>query len=416
MTESRNVLGEAFERLELLQVAKALGFDLKVGVQSRPGREKERKPSFSVYPGKEGKLAWKDHSEGDGGGIWQFVEAFGGKADKKEMAEFLIGLAGLDASEGKLSRRMLREDLTKKRIEADRKYFEAPLQVQSLPKLVPMPACVRERYGAGWKGLQADGERKGHMAEERGWPVEWVEDLVGLGKVADPVLPWHVPGKSGAQRGFAFLVQVPVLNGKGEVTELRSIGYHQRFRTAEGRAWCFCPYIAKKEGLSEYQAAMNAAGAVCAPVPFFLGNPEASLWVVLEGQWDAACFWYVWNAMADASEVFVVGIRGAQGTGAFLAAWGKVLQRVKPWVWCISDNDDAGRRWSEAGEVKPGQRAAWTFVEMLREWGGARVAHSRLRVANGKDFNDWFNGVGSVADAAARVRLNFQSAFPKVIS
>jgi len=99
-----------------------------------------------------------------------------------------------------------------------------------------------------------------------------------------------------------------------------------------------------------------------------------------------------------------------------LAAWGKVLQRVKPWVWCISDNDDAGRRWSEAGEVKPGQRAAWTFVEMLREWGGARVAHSRLRVANGKDFNDWFNGVGSVADAAARVRLNFQSAFPKVIS
>lgn len=408
-----SLLSQALARLDLTEVATALGFEIKPGVQSRPGREKERKPSFSVFPGKDGKLAWKDHSEADGGGVWQFVEAFGGKPSKKEIAEFLIELAGLDPTSETMSRRMLREDLTKKRIEADRKYFAEPLRVPPLPRLVEMPRCVRERYTAGWRGLQADQSRRQHMADERGWPLAWVDSLVKQGKVADPVLPWHVPASAGAQRGFAFLVQVPVVDGKGRINSLRSVGYHQRFRTADGRAWCFCPYTSKKDSRSEYQEAMNASGAVCAPVPFFLGDPDADLWVILEGQWDAACFFHVWSSLRDAPAVFVLGIRGAQGTGAFFAAWGKVMQRVKPFVWCISDNDDAGHRWAEAEEVKPGQRSPWTFVSTLREWGATRVAHARLKVKNGKDFNDWYQGIGDLADATARVHLNFKTFFPK---
>lgn len=399
-----DVLQEAFSRLDLFQVGRALGVELKMGLQSRPGGEKESKESFSVFSGRDGKPAFKDHARGDGGGVWQLVRVLRPEWSKKQTAEWLIEQAGLDPADGRKNNRQLREDLTRKRTEASRKHFGELSALDVLPPLVEMSATVRERYMTGWKGYEE--KRMERLATERGWPVEWVQDLVKLGRISDPVLPWHTVGGKGAQRGTAFLVQRPDRDGK-----LVSVGYHQRFRTKEGRAWCFCPYITQKDARSDYQRAMAEEKKTVQPFPFVMGNWRAPLWVILEGQWDAATFWYLWNLKPDPAPVFVVGIRGAQGVGVFLAAWARFLQKVSPRVWCITDNDTAGRSWAivekDQAKFKP-----HTFLDRLRHWAGTEPAHSMIPASMGKDLNDFLQSLACPDAAAAHLKMNYMKAFP----
>ena len=399
--------------LDLLRVGASLGVELKMGVQSRPGQEKESKPSFSVFQGKHG-LNFKDHATGDGGGSWNLVKLLRPEWSNKEVAEHLIRLAGMDPAEGKMSNRQLREDLTRKRTEAARKHFRSLTDVPALPAMASMAPHVRLRYKQGWDGLGEDAARREELAKQRGWLPEWVEDLRLRGLLSDPVLPWHVPGQKGSQRGFAFLVQLPKIDARGRFTGFLSVGYHQRFRTAEGHSWLFVPHRPKREPKTDMDKALASAGQSVAPLPFVIGDPNAHLWVILEGQWDAATFFYVWNHLPGAPPVFVLGVRGSNGTGVFLAAWARLLKCLQPDVWCITDNDDAGLRWSEPAPHDPAEFRPHTFIDQLRAHGASRVAHSRLPAgAQQKDFNDWFALIGDASDACARVKMNYKQAFPE---
>lgn len=400
-----SLLNEAFDRLGesgLITVGKSLGVDLKVGLQSRPGEEKERKESFSVFLGKDGRLAFKDHARGDKGGVWNLVELLRPEFSKKQVAEHIITTAGLDPNSEKVSPRKRREDFTKKRTEAAKKHFEEATRLDDLGPCLRWPQPVKDRYASGW-GKKFDIDRRAHMAEERGWPIEWVNNLVENGKISDPVLPWHDLEVSGARRGFAFLVQRPA--GK----RLESVGYHQRFRTEEGRPWLFCPYTPKSESVrSVYQKALSQFQQRVAPLPFVMGEPDAPLWVILEGQWDAATFWFVWQKRAP-RPVFVVGVRGSNGTGVFLSAWAHYIQKHRPFIWCIADNDPAGSRWNK--RVQDGcEFAEWSFVDRLRAHKASAVAYSEMPKSCGKDFNDWYRAVGD--EALPRVHANMKKAFP----
>jgi len=407
MTDSP--LSIALSRLDLIQVGNALGVELKKGLQSRPG-EKEAKPSFSVFEGKGG-LAWKDHATGDGGGVWGLVQLLRPDWSKSDVARFLIETAGLDPNADGMNRRQRREDMLKKRMKTAHEFFrEKPFDLPSLPAMEPMAPHVRDRYRQGWVGLGADEKRRQDLAGQRDWPVEWVEDLRVRGLLSDPVLPWHEPGDRGAQRGFAFLVQLPKVDARGRVQDLVSVGYHQRFRTKEGRSWLFVPHKPQRPARSELDRALVSSAQVVAPLPFVMGDPDASIWVILEGQWDAATFWYVWQAQANPPSVFVVGVRGVNGNQVFLSAWGRVMRRVCPKVWCITDNDDAGCRWSKPDPNKK-DFEQMTFVQQLQRWGGA-VSHSQIPRECGKDFNDYFSNHGTPQEAADHVISNIKQAFP----
>lgn len=410
MRDSTSQLSEALSRLDLLQVAGALGVDLKKGIQSRPG-EKESKPSFSVFEGEHG-LAWKDHASGEGGGVWQFVLWSRPDWSKKEVAEWLIVLAGLDPKDGKKTNRQLRDDLTRKRTEAARAHFKKPFDVPSLPRMSPMAPHVRERYKQGWVGLGEDQKRREDLAAQRDWPLAWVDDLRVRGLIADPVLPWHEPGLKGAQRGFAFLVQAPKLSRDCRIEGFVSVGYHQRFRTKEGRSWLFVPHKPQRQAKTAMDHALIDAAQTIVPLPFVIGEPSADLWVILEGQWDAVTFFNVWQSCENPRAVFVIGIRGAQGTGVFLSAYGKTMKSFHPSVWCISDNDAAGRRWSEPPEHNPAEFTPHTFLDQLTAWGASKLVHTMLPVTEStKDFNDWYSKVKDPGSANRLLMYNYREAF-----
>jgi hypothetical protein len=404
-------LSIALSRLDLIQIGAALGVELKKGLQSRPG-EKEAKPSFSVFEGKNG-LGWKDHASGEGGGGWKLVQMLRPDWDKNQVARFLIELAGMDPNDDGMTRRQRREDMLKKRVKTAKEYFEEkPFAVPQLPTMSPMAPHVRERYKQGWTGLGQDEKRRQDLAAQRDWPVEWVEDLRLKGLLSDPVLPWQDPGSKGAQRGFSFLVQLPVVDARRMVKDLVSVGYHQRFRTKEGRSWLFVPHRPQREPRTDMDRALAAAGQVVAPLPFIMGDPDASIWVILEGQWDAATFWYVWQSAPNPPPVFVVGCRGVNGTQVFLSAWGRVLQRVKPRILCITDNDDAGIRWSEVDSNKKDYEQM-TFVQQLQRWGGV-VYHWRVPKEFGKDFNDCFSCLGTPEEASEQLMNELKKVFPLI--
>lgn len=402
-----DLLNEAFSRLDLLQVGRALGVDLKVGVQSRPGDEKESKPSFSVFIGRDGKLAFKDQARGNGGGVWQLVQLLRPEWSKKEVAEWLIVQAGLDPADGKVSDRQRRADFTRQRTEVARAHFKELDNLERLPALDEWPSVVKGRYASGW-GENFTAERRQHLADERGWPVEWVDTLVADGKLSDPLCAWFDRGSKGAQRGFAFLVQRPGRDG-----QLVSVGYHQRFRRSDGRAWIFCPYTPRKEPKSLYQRKMMDLQVSTSPFPFVLGDPGASLWVVLEGQWDACSFYFLWMQACPEIPVFVVGIRGANGFGVFLSAWAEKMREVSPKVWAIGDNDVAGKGWN-ARKTAVGEYGSWSFLDRLRHWAGSEPAFSSIPGGEGFDLNDWLRSVGDVKQAGQGLKYNFKKAFMEV--
>ena len=398
-----NQLEEAFSRLDLLQVAHALGVELKVGLQSRPGEEKEGKPSFSVFHGKDG-LAFKDQARGNGGGVWQLVMLLRPEWSKKECAEWLIVQAGLDPADGKVSDRKRRDDFTKRRTEAARAHFRELDKLETLPALKRWPDAVKARYASGW-GDAFTRERREYLAESRGWPVEWVDALIDAGKLSDPLCPWFDVGGKGAQRGFAFLVQRPDRNGR-----LCSVGYHQRFRGQDGHSWIFCPYIPRKAPKSDLQRAMMADSMSTAPFPFVIGDPLARLWVILEGQWDASTFYYLWQAACPEIPVFVVGVRGNNGTAVFLSTWAHTMQEFKPRVWAIADNDAAGKSWSER-KTEVGEYGSWSFIDRLRHWSGSEPAYSSIPGGAGFDFNDWVKAMGDLEKSAYFLKNNYRKAF-----
>lgn len=412
-------LSRALAALSVAQLWRAAGLrgeaPKKDGLVKSPFRD-DKHASFSVFA--QGK-AFKDQASGEKGGLWQFAKLAWPNLPGRELAETLIGLSGVPRAERAPGRALSPEERRKAAATAEHeaeRYLEREHERALAPGIsaaaVPeWPGFVRERWIEGETCALAAAARLQKLACDRGWPVEWAEQLVVSGKLATPWLPWSGPDSREPKRGRACLVEMPVLaDTEGAVGALRPVGYHQRFWIEGRKQWVYVPHRPKNpERCRDGFAAELAAWAQTQPadrslvpaLPFVLGSLEPRWICILEGQWDAitlaGSLGYFDDGWADRRVTFF-GVRGASGLDVLLAYWGPWLRRWAPRVWLLCDADKAGRAWVERERAAvPGAIAVPTVAEKLQAAGAAAVKVSVLRAASaaehGKDFNDWWRSV-----------------------
>ena len=376
-----NVLGEACRLVSVLQVAGELGYDgLKLGANRSPFRE-DRKPSFAVIAGGHGFI---DYASGDKGGCWKFVQLARPEWSKGDVANFIIGLSGLEPGERKRpGKRALAEARRARRLRAfeDARAGWVPRPVEPTPVWAD---ALRDRFLEGVDFLTDDAasaEEALKLALWRGWPARWVEELAMMGKLGFPWEPW-----ARGHRRAAFLVERPEKEGSAVLVPC---GYHQRyFNFNEGKDywdWRFRP----SEALD---------GVSCRPYPFVLGDlTDPAVVVIHEGQWDAATWWGAAGLFdgADLGEsVVCFGLRGARSIDLFLSVYGAWLAEVRPRVWLINDADEAGREFHSPVTDKAG-RVTPSFSDRLYKLGCERVVNSEFNWPGIKDFNDAYRAAPS---------------------
>jgi hypothetical protein len=197
------------------------------------------------------------------------------------------------------------------------------------------------------------------------------------------------------------------------------VGYHQRFVVDGRKSWLYAPYRPAAEKRSnEFLATIGAEqddleehGLAGVPaLPFVMGwLTGVRFLVIAEGQWDAvtfagACGWLAGDASWPEG-VCVMGSRGSTGVDTLLAYWGDWLERERPHVLVLADNDAAGMKWDTPEPLDrdvPGSPLKPTFAERLArrpgllenepEWVGRarKVYVSRVVTAGCKDFNDYW--------------------------
>lgn len=408
---------------------------MRDGQFKSPFREDGKKGSFSVCHQGSG---FKDFGgNGESGGVWKFAAMCWPNLQKPELAKRLIELSGIIPTSPSSSppagpgvvdpalKRAAQAIERKSRVAAaenaayqDR---EEALHTAPAKPTVVWPACVAEHFEEGLTYLQANPKDVDEIATARGWPTEWAWALYEMGQVSYPLERWAIPGEKWSRRQKAFVVQAPRERG-GEVS-LAAVGYHQRMYVPasggkpEQKGWIYVPSLPNPKDTGQtvagtarsplekgiVAAAVERMGAeavedrpsLVPPLPFVLGDVQAPrLIVLLEGQWDAisffgACGWFHDTTPAEGIAVF--GIRGAQGTEAFLAHWGAWLARVKPRAWVIADNDAAGGSWREAPPAEPGLPRPPSLSERLVAAGCRQPLVSWLKPGPwGKDFNDYY--------------------------
>jgi len=284
----------------------------KVGMNQSPFR-KDSNPSFSIYA--EGKR-WKDFGTGESGSVVDFVAKAQGLSNT-DACTAVIRLAGTEAT-------------------------KTGSTVAPVRHPAPAPwSSVESVWEEGRLWLAGNQETKERMASWRGWPVSWIDALIEAGHLSCPV---HEGG-----RGTAFRVLRPA----GE--EAVPVGFH--FRKKDG-GWRFVP-----KGIKAH--------------PFILGSLHSPHLIITEGQWDAITLagsaGWLDRHEAWPENVAVVGIRGANGTSAFMEAVASVIPKTKPEVFIIRDGDKAGDKWRT------------DFAPQVKELAGS----VRLfRLAEAKDLND----------------------------
>lgn len=388
------VLEAAKDRVTILDAARRLGFELRRGLNRSPFRD-DKKPSFSVYAGRDGRERFKDHAHDEHrGGVWDFVQLAQPGLQARDVRAWLLEAAGLKddpAARPKLGRDTLRA-MTRKQVIEQERGREAALTIVTRPPPAPVwSMAIRDQYAEGWRYLRDDEAYQSRLAESRGWFDPVVAGLVDAGLAAAPFLPW------GGRRGVAFIVHRPETEPGTAGAELRlvPVGYHQRYmrRGHDGpqKAWLYVPNVPQdKPGLSAFQQHLLALGRSVPAYPFVMGNLcRPRVVCILEGQWDAI------TLAAAAEDVLahaaVFGIRGTSGTELFLGAYGDWLRAVRPVCWVIADADAAGKRWVERRRPDPAKPAEPSFVDRLRAFSGVRVVSSIMPTARyGKDFNDYY--------------------------
>ncbi len=360
-------LKEAIERVDVLRCWAELcpPAPRGVGAFKSPFRE-DRKPSFSIFRVGE-HLLWRDHSTGESGGAWQFVERARTDWSKREVAEWFFQVSGVDPGKGPAPKSRAERARAREK-EVERIYDSRRAAVKRNADVESVEWGDREREAWG-EGRSIDPEKKlAALAEKRGWPVDWCWALWDLGAISFPM------DRRGKRR-LAFAVEV---RDAGDV--VRQVGYHMRMYFVETRAkgWIYAP-----KGVAAW--------------PFVLGRPEvARAWAVLEGQWDAASLWGALGGFEDAEafgpdSLAVFGLRGAASVAVFLAAFRKMLSCRRPVVWLVADADEAGRKWFEPKWENRRMPRPVSFCDRLVEAGAERVIVSRIRRPDEgyKDFNDY---------------------------
>ena len=139
--------------------------------------------------------------------------------------------------------------------------------------------------------LAAEGRPAAILAEERGWPIQWVDALLNSSKISKPVLPWSA--EQSTKRGFALKVEEPFFSTTRKRWELVTVGYHQRFRASHGNAWCYVPHRPKSDKAEEFLEHLKELNRTVAALPFVIGPLNRTrLLVITEGQWDAISLYY----------------------------------------------------------------------------------------------------------------------------
>jgi hypothetical protein len=411
------------------------------GMYRSPFRE-ERTPSFSIT---KGGRVWCDFG-GDAaakGGVWEFAQRCpcwaGAANDNAAMAKVLIEVSGImptrpraagagetaapavDPRLERAAKTIERRERLSQAVDAAYARREAALRPGVEWRFLPAwPVFVAERYDEGRSVLLSDARRASELAKARGWPEEWVWELLDRELLSCPWERWSDPADQHARRQKAFRVDFPVVDQVGsELTvNLQPVGYHQRMYIParggerERKQWIFVPSFPKEAARSEFERKIVCCGlerglkyepgeggmraTFLPPLPFVLGDLQRPrLLVLLEGQWDAitffgACGWF--HDTTPASGVAVFGIRGVQGMDVFLAYWSRWLRWHKPLAWVIAQNDPASLAWRQAPVVQPGELQVPSLADRLAHAGCRDVKLSWLRPNPtwGKDFNDYY--------------------------
>ena len=390
MEQRNDQLGEAFSRLTIVQLAMELGLELKRGAgQKSPFRDDKKAGSFSVQDDYFKDHACPEHS----GGHIKFVMLARPQFSKKEAIEFIIRAAGIEPEPFKPG--------TMRRIDKENRqklFKKRDMELNALPK---MPQCslwsddVMIRWIDGQTAFTVGGaaalEKFGQLAASRGWSMAVIEWLIRRDKMSTPCLPW------GNKRGCAFIVEKPVFKPGGQHLGLVPIGYHQRWikKTANGlqKNWTYVPYIPQEPG-NDFQTALKTDGKSCPAFPFVLGDTgSAKLVIMTEGQWDAISIAAAFGWLDDWPDgICILALRGVQGHAPLLAGYGAWLQKHKPFVWYLGDNDAAGAKVLE--RTNPEQITAGpSFIDRLRAL-GCKVYTMFLDVEGCKDFNDIYKAHG----------------------
>lgn len=347
----------------------------RCGVFSSPFRE-DRKPSFSVSQG--GRM-FKDFSVTEHfGGVWKYVELAHPEWSRGQVARFLKEKAGIrqDGARPRKSAADYRAERSMAQEEARRRTKRDRMTVPRIEpeKLAEIPAPIARKWQASMK-QEGVGEWAGFIAQERGWPEDWAVMLVEDRKM--------VRGVKGEP---AFKVEY--FDGRGAVTWT---AVHQRFFSDRGdKAWFYLPN-------------QKQHGEARAAAPFFVGDPVAPVWIVTEGQWDAATIWGMLGGFEDqpALHSLVCGIRGATGVDVFLALYAGILRaRHVERIILVPDADKAGGPWLQDEQPRKGLPERWSFLRRLRELTGKDVRYVKLREADQvKDINDVYRHGGELARA-----------------
>lgn len=405
------------------------------GLYKSPFRDDGRKGSFSICYGGRG---FKDHG-GDGihGDAWDFAKLCWPDLSDRELADKYIDISGIarslsppkpapgqpapppvDPKVRKAMKSIERREARQRQENAIYEQVEEQYKPRVEVKPVPLwPEFVRERYFDGWRVLRGAVARMSELAKDRGWPTEWVLELVTMGLISYPLERWMDPSDVVQRRQKAFIVHAPEIIYEGPENDLygranlRPVGYHQRwFTPPKGdqpaqKGWLYVPCVPNhprsvfEKSLTDYGAdrgvTVENKSGLFPPLPFVLGDlGRARVIVLLEGQWDAISFFGACGYFEDANPpvgIAVFGIRGAQGLDVFLAYWSKWLRLNNPLVWIIADNDRAGQTWLKAPPAEVGMPRSPSFSEKLEHAGCRRVLTSWLKLTGlGKDFNDYY--------------------------
>lgn len=399
--DSNDALKDACAAVSILDAWRELGLPdcpNREGLYKSPLREDKTGKSFSILRGGFGA---KDHATGEGFNTWKFVASARPDWSKAEIAEWFFVTSGVNKPErGKWSKRSRREWLAQQRAESNlaaekaRKRFEQGKFVPSdlkLPEPLKRDSAVAQRFLIGMQPSAQREVRMAALAERRDWPLEWVEALVAQGELSWPELPWA------PKHYVAWAVRRP--DGK-------PVGYHQECWFQGRKTWAFIPYLPSKPAHNGFLEAMfeelGEHFTTIPPLPVVLGDwRTAKVWAITEGQWDAATLWGALGGFDDGESgelpIAVFGLRGVNGRGVMLQAYGAELRRRKPKIWLWPDNDEAGGKGLEATGLdtqleKPGRLPDVRFTDQLRALVGigARFAVTRVPKNKGKDFNDFW--------------------------
>jgi hypothetical protein len=300
------------------------------GLNRSPFRQ-DQNPSFSIYGGGR---RWKDFGTGEGGSV----------------VDFVVMATGLPLA-----------DAIRKTCELAGVHQIIPPMPPSafVPEPQPDPKPenrwenVKEEWREGQEYLEQNPKIRTRLAEWRGWPVAWVDYLLGHGYLSAPRDP-----ENKTQRGIAFIVEEWEWEEASFSTP--NCGFHYRKKSGD---WRFYP-----KGIQA--------------TPFIIGNLCSPRLIVCEGQWDAITFAGSAGFLdgdpnhkeSPLCEIAVVGIRGSSGYGSFLEHLAKrnTFLKQKPEVFLFRDADKAGETWRDK------------FAPRLAELATVRL----FRPAAGKDLND----------------------------